>query len=59
MSEIDYDETFAPGAKFTMLRTQLALLAEINWELEGIDVKTACLHSELAESIYMEIPAGL
>ena len=46
-------------AKFTTLRTLLALSAENDWELEGMDVKTAFLHSELAESIYMEIPEGL
>ena len=56
---IDYNETFALVAKFTTLRTLLALAAENDWELKGMDVKTAFLHSKLAESIYMEIPAGL
>ena len=56
---IDFNEIFALVAKFTTLRTLLALAAENDWELQGMDVKTAFLHSELAESIYMEIPAGL
>lgn len=56
---IDFDETYAPVAKFTTLRMLLALSAENDWEIEGMDVKTAFLHSELVESIYMEIPEGL
>ena len=56
---VDYQETFAPVAKFTTLRMLLALSAENDWEIEGMDVKTAFLHSELAESIYMDIPEGL
>ena len=56
---IDFHETFAPVARFTTLRTLLALAAENDWEIEGMDVKTAFLHGELAEVIYMEIPEGL
>ena len=46
-------------AKFNSLRSLLALVAEDDWELEGMDVKTAFLHSEVEETIYMEIPDGL
>lgn len=55
----DYQETYAPVAKFTTLRILLSLVNENNWELDGMDVKTAFLHSELAETIYMEIPEGI
>jgi len=56
---LDYTETFAPVAKFTSLWSLLALVAENNWELEGMDVKTAFPHSELEETVFMEIPEGL
>ena len=56
---VDYTETFAPVAKFNSLRTLLALVCENDWELEGMDVKTAFLHSALEETVFMEIPEGL
>lgn len=56
---IDYEETFAPVAKFTTIRVLLALSWESNWEVHGMDVKTAFLNSELEETVYMEIPEGV
>ena len=56
---IDYQETYTPVAKFTTLRILLALVNENDWELDGMDVKTAFLHSELAETIYMEVLEGI
>jgi hypothetical protein len=55
---IDYDETFAPVAKLSSLRTLLAFAAEHNLEVHQMDVKSAYLNAPLKEEIYMEAPPG-
>ncbi|OWY97078.1 putative mitochondrial protein [Phytophthora megakarya] len=53
---IDYDETFAPVAKFTSIRVLLSLAAKDNLTVHQMDVKTAFLNSLLDEDIYMAQP---
>ncbi|KAG2758739.1 Retrovirus-related Pol polyprotein from transposon TNT 1-94 [Phytophthora cactorum] len=55
---IDYDETFAPVAKFTSIRILLSLAAKYNLTLHQMDVKTAFLNGLLDEDIYMAQPDG-
>ncbi|KAL2251634.1 UNVERIFIED_CONTAM: Retrovirus-related Pol polyprotein from transposon TNT 1-94 [Sesamum indicum] len=55
---IDYTEIFSPVVKFTTVRILLALVAQFNWELKQMDVKTAFLHGNLDEKIYMSQPYG-
>jgi hypothetical protein len=55
---VDYNETFAPVAKFTSIRYILALAALEDMEIHQMDVKTAFLNGELEEEIYMEQPQG-
>lgn len=55
---IDYNEIFSPVVKHSSIRMLMALVARNDWELHQLDVKTAFLHGELEESIYMEQPEG-
>ncbi len=51
---VDYNETFAPVAKFTSICCILALAALEDMEIHQMDVKTTFLNGKLEEEIYME-----
>jgi Reverse transcriptase (RNA-dependent DNA polymerase) len=55
---IDYDETFTPVARLNSLQLLLNLAAIFNWEVHQLDIKTAYLHGDLDEEIYMDQPEG-
>ena len=46
---IDYEETFAPVARYTSIRSVLALAAVIKWKIHQMDVKTAFLNGVVEE----------
>ena len=56
--EIDYNEVFSPAVKHSSITVLLALVAHLNLKLVQLDVKTAFLHGDLEEEIYMTQPEG-
>ncbi|GBP15337.1 Copia protein [Eumeta japonica] len=55
----DYWETYAPVAKLTTIRIVLAVGAHHGYKMHQLDVKTAFLHGELKETVYMALPKGV
>ena len=55
---VDFNDVFSPVVKHSSIRVLLALVTMYDLELEQLDVKTAFLHGELDEKIYMKQPEG-
>ncbi|GJZ97609.1 retrovirus-related pol polyprotein from transposon TNT 1-94 [Tanacetum coccineum] len=55
---IDFNEIFSPVVRMTTVRVVLAMCATYDLHLEQLDVKTAFLHGNLEEEIYMLQPEG-
>lgn len=55
---IDFDEVFAPVARIETIRLLINLAASSGWEIHHLDVKTAFLHGELKETVYVSQPEG-
>ena len=46
---IDYDETFGPVARYSSIRSMLALLAQMGWKIRQMDVKTTFLNGKIED----------
>ena len=51
---LDYNERFAHVAGMDSIRLGLSIIASKQWEVHHIDVKSAFLHGDLEEEIYMK-----
>ena len=55
---LDYDETFAPVARLEAIRLFLAFASFMDFKVYQMDVKTAFLHGELGEEVFLKQPPG-
>jgi hypothetical protein len=55
---IDYEETSAPVARYTSIKTIIALAAKMKWKLHQMDVKTTFLNGVIEEEVYIDKPQG-
>jgi hypothetical protein len=51
---VDYDETFAPVARYTSIKSIIAIAAEMGWSIHQMDVKTAFMNGFIDEEVYIE-----
>lgn len=55
---VDYTEVFAPVARMDTVRMIIAVAAQNGWGIHQLDVKSAFLHGELEEEVFVEQPQG-
>ena len=53
---IEYEETFAPVARYTSIRS---IRAGMSWEIHQLDIKTTFLNGVVEEEVYIEHPLGV
>ena len=55
---VDFTEIYAPVARMDTVRMIVALAAQRGWTIYQLDVKSAFLHGELSEDVYVDQPKG-
>ena len=54
----DHTDTYSPVAKFTSIRTLLAITAQLGLKVHQMDVDTAFLNAPIYEDIWVKAPDG-
>ena len=52
----DCGSAFAPVCRVRSVRMVLAIAAEMNWEVHELDVKTASLHADIEDGVFVAEP---
>ena len=55
---INFEEVFAPVARMESVRLLLALAATKDWRIHHLNVKSAFVNGELAETVFVKQPLG-
>lgn len=53
---IDFYDTFSPVGHRHSFRQLMTIVADVDLEVQGLDIATAFLHGDLEEEIYMKLP---
>ena len=51
---VNYEETFSPVARYTSIRSVLALAGVMKWKIHQMDFKTTFLNGVVEEEVYVE-----
>lgn len=55
---VDYNEVYAPVARWDTIHMIIATAASKNWIIYQLEIKSAFLHGELQEVVYVDQPQG-
>ena len=55
---IDYEETFSSVARYTSIKTIMALASMMKWDLHHMDVKETFLNVVIEEEVYIKKQQG-
>ena len=55
---INFEETFAPIARYTLVRVVIVITGAKGWKIHQMDVKIVFLNGTIEEEVYLEQPKG-